>query len=161
MRILVCLLLLGVCLFSCDENSKKTELKEISQIVIFDKESVLLEEEFVELEKTLFMFKKNTSHSMVLVTTPNYEDYKNIKEYSIGIGNMLGVGKKDLNDGIIIVFSETMGEVRISVGDGLNQVLTNKVCEEIIDNVMIPDFKKGLIFNGLINGVKHIEDKLK
>ena len=69
------------------------------------------------------------------------------------MGNYWGVGQKDIDNGLLIVFSKPLRKVAISTGYGTEKVLTDSICKQIIESVMIPNFKNGDYFKGIDNGV--------
>lgn len=57
--------------------------------------------------------------------------------------NAWRIGRKDINDGVaLFVFSEDR-KLRIEVGLGLEQVLTNAVAARIIREVAVPKLRAG------------------
>jgi uncharacterized protein len=75
--------------------------------------------------------------------------------------NELGLGQRNINNGLIIVFSKTKKEVRIGTGKGTEKVLTNKIAQHIIDSVMLPVFKRDSIYKALWLGSKAIVEFLE
>jgi hypothetical protein len=60
---------------------------------------------------------------------------------------------------VLIVFSSTQREVRISTGDISMTYLTDKECDDVI-KIMTPHFKAGKYLKGLTNGVLAIKSRL-
>ena len=71
------------------------------------------------------------------------------------------MGHKETNDGITIVVKpktgDAKGETAIATGKGMEKILTNEVCQLIIDQEMIPEFKK----NDYGKAIKEALDKIK
>jgi hypothetical protein len=70
-------------------------------------------------------------------------------------------GKKDKNNGIAIVFGLKIRQISIQVGKGLENKLKDDEAKNIIDNVIIPEFKKGDSFAGIKKGLIAIINKIK
>lgn len=91
------------------------------------------------------------------------DDLKGMKaiNYATALGNKWGVGHKDTNDGITIVVKpktdDAKGEAAIATGKGMEKILTNEVCQLIIDQEMIPEFKK----NDYGKAIEEALDKIK
>lgn len=91
------------------------------------------------------------------------DDLKGMKtlDYATALGNKWGVGHKETNDGITIVVKpktdDAKGETAIATGKGIEKILTNEVCQLIIDQEMIPEFKK----NDYGKAIKEALDKIK
>lgn len=103
----------------------------------------------------------HTTNEIALITTATYYPDSNISSYSTKKLNELGLGLRDINNGLIIVFSRANKEVRIGTGKGTEKVLTNKIARHIIDSIMIPAFKSDSIYKGLWLGSKAIVDFLE
>ena len=131
--------------------SSKTETK-IIETFVFDNENILTTEESKQLDAMFRAHEKRTTNEIVLVTTPDYGEFSNNIDFSVDFGNKHGIGKSDYDNGVVIVFSKTKREVRISTGNGTEKVLTDEISKKIIDSIMIPKFKSNLHFEGLKEG---------
>ncbi len=69
------------------------------------------------------------------------------------LANRWGIGRKSANDGVVVLVAPHDRGVRIAVGHGLENVLTRDYCQHVIDTVMIPQFRDGHYYDGLILGV--------
>jgi len=82
----------------------------------------------------------------------NYFAYK--------IGETWGVGQKGRNNGVVLLVKpktpESRGQVAISVGYGLEAVLTDALSKRIIEQEIIPFFRNNQYFEGIQSGVKAI-----
>jgi uncharacterized protein len=105
--------------------------------------------------------ENHTTNQIALITTATYYPDSNISSYSTNKLNELGLGRRDINNGLIIVYSKANREVRIGTGFGTEKVLTNKIAQRIIDSIMVPEFKKDSIYEGLWLGSKAIVDFLE
>ena len=55
-----------------------------------------------------------------------------------------------------MVVSSTQRQVRISTGLGMEQLLPDQQCQEIVNTQMLPSFKQGNYALGISSGVKEI-----
>ena len=147
---------LATILFGCANTSQDS-----LQTYVFDYENILSDEQENDLNKLYSLHEKETSNQIVLVTTPDYGDEPNMLLYSVKFGKKHGVGQKGKDNGVVIVFSQTLKETRISTGYGTERVLTDKITKEIIDSIMIPKFKKGELFDGIYEGSKAVTSFLE
>jgi uncharacterized protein len=90
----------------------------------------------------------------VIVTTPDIGEHEKMVFYAVEFGDRLGVGKKDKNNGLVIVFSSKLSETFIATGLGTENILTDPICKKIVDEKMVPNFKEGKYFLGLESGLK-------
>jgi len=94
-----------------------------------------------------------TGHQMVVATVPDL-DGQDIAIYAQTLANRWGVGRKHINDGVVILVAPKEGAVRIAVGLGLERTLPDSHCQQIMNQQMIPRFKQGDIAGGIDAGVK-------
>lgn len=82
----------------------------------------------------------------------NFSNNK-LMEWTIG-----GVFEKG---GTIIVFSKNLRVVAISTTEIAMKYLTNKACDKLIADIMIPNFKNGNYYDGIYKSLIEIEKILK
>ena len=105
-----------------------------------------------QLTSTLAALEKRTGHQMVVVTVPDLGGQP-IEDYARNLGNRWGIGRKEYNDGVVILMAPRERKIRISVGYGLESKLPNSLCQSIIDEAMLPRFRANDYAGGLAAGV--------
>lgn len=107
------------------------------------------------LEDSLVAFDKATSTQIAVVTVNDLDGYSP-SDYALEILRQWGVGKKDKNNGVVILVKPRnkngRGEVYIAVGLGLEGVLNDSKATRIIDRVMLADLKKGDYSEAVVKG---------
>lgn len=105
-----------------------------------------------QLERKLVDFDNSTSVQICIVTTDSIGDY-DITQFADQIGIEWGVGTKGKDNGVVIVVKPKVGQEKgkawISVGYGLEGVIPDITAGQIVDNEMIPQFKKENYYAGL------------
>ncbi|HCJ67539.1 MAG TPA: methanol dehydrogenase [Elusimicrobia bacterium] len=76
-----------------------------------------------------------------------------IENFSIRLFQKWGIGKKGKDNGVLIISAIEDRKVRIEVGYGLEGILPDGLCGQILDTYVIPHFKKGEYAEGLSMGV--------
>jgi uncharacterized protein len=71
-----------------------------------------------------------------------------------------GIGDKNKNNGILIAFSKSLRMIRIQNGYGIEARLSDEETHTLINQAVIPEFKKGNYYMGIINIIKEIELKI-
>ncbi len=71
------------------------------------------------------------------------------------------IGKKDKNNGILIGISKQFRKIRIQKGAGIEKELSNADTKRLIDEAFLPFFKKGEYYEGLLNGLKTLMQRLE
>ncbi len=104
------------------------------------------------LEQKLVAFNDSTSTQIAIVIVKDLAGYAPA-DYAQRLGEKWGVGQKGLNNGIVILIKpktdDSRGEVFIAPGYGLEGVIPDLVCADIIDNEILPAFNRGEYYLGL------------
>ena len=111
------------------------------------------------LEQRLERLEQATTDQLVVVSLPSLGGEK-IDELALSLGNRWKVGRADVNNGVLMLVAPSEREVWISVGTGLEGLLTNQRTQGIVDR-MLPDFKRGDVPGGIERGVGEIEQLLQ
>jgi uncharacterized membrane protein YgcG len=76
-----------------------------------------------------------------------------IEEYAAGLFTKWGIGKKDKDNGVLLLVALKDRQLRIEVGYGLEAIITDLSAKDIIDDVITPRFKNSDYDSGVYNGV--------
>ncbi|MCE6988437.1 YgcG family protein [Dyadobacter sp. CY323] len=115
----------------------------------------LNEGEKAQLEQKLVAYNDSTSSQIVIVIVPTTGDYP-IADYAFKIGREWGVGQKDKDNGIVLLWAPTDRKIFISTGYGMEGVIPDAIAKRIISQVITPRFKEGQFYQGLNDGVDTI-----
>ena len=74
--------------------------------------------------------------------------------------NHWGIGNKKNNSGILILFIKDIRAVKIEIGVGIEGLLTDSKCNDILHNDIFPAFKNDDYELGLINAIQTIQNTL-
>jgi uncharacterized protein len=96
--------------------------------------------------------ERATAHQLVVVTIPSLGGHA-IEDYANALGNYWGIGRRGINDGVLILVAPNERKVRIEVGKGLETVLTDPEAGRIIDKAMLPAFRSNHFASGIEAGV--------
>jgi uncharacterized protein len=126
--------------------------------LVNDLANVLSDQEEQQLESELVQFDNQTSTQIAVVTLPSLNGNE-ISNLAFQIGEKWGIGQKDKNNGIVIVFKpksgNEKGQVFVAVGYGLEGVIPDAVANRnVVDFEMIPRFKNDDIYGGLSAGTQ-------
>ena len=108
-----------------------------------------------QLEQTLLAFNRSTSNevSVVIINSTEGED---IAAYATDLAHKWGIGKKDKDNGVLLLAAMQDRKVNISVGYGLEGALPDAICKRIIEQQIVPNFKKGQYAEGLNHAITTI-----
>ncbi|WP_338525899.1 TPM domain-containing protein [Pseudomonas batumici] len=104
------------------------------------------------LSQQLLAHEKATGEQVVVVTVGNLQG-ATIEDYGYQLGRHWGIGQKDQNNGALLIVARDEHKVRIEVGYGLEDRLTDAQSALIINQLIVPQFKRGHVSSGISSGV--------
>lgn len=107
------------------------------------------------LENKLITYSKETSSQIAVVLIPSTENY-DIAQYSFELGDKWGIGRKQLNNGVLMLIAVKDRKIFIATGQGLEGALPDAFLAQIIRNVITPAFKQGRYMLGIDRGLDYI-----
>lgn len=122
-------------------------------------DSILSQATISSLNNILHDLEEEAKYQALIVAV-NKISYTDVKLFAENIGNKYGVGDKDINNGLVIVFVKDMREMYIATGSGTQEKLSNERCQQIIDQYFIPSFKNNNWDAGMVSGTKAIYREL-
>jgi uncharacterized protein len=126
-----------------------------------DFENILNKDEITKLETLLLNYEKQTSNEIVVVTINEIGNESDFETYALSLAQNWAVGKKEKNNGLVIVISNQLGRIRICTGTGTEKILTDDICETILQESILPNFKNGEMYNGIESGINALIEKWK
>jgi uncharacterized protein len=105
--------------------------------------------------------KESTNEIAIITIDSSYTSPELLYDYSLAICYKWGLGKRQLDNGILICVSKSMRRIQIQNGYGISPVLNDIETKRIIDEEIIPYFRDGKFYEGLVHGVNVIKSKLK
>lgn len=117
------------------------------------------------LAQQMQQYRDTSGHVLVIITHTNLTDAitgedNSIEEAALHYFNKWKIGDKNRNDGVLILVAKQERKVRIATGKGIDDVLTDGICQSIIDNDIVPRFKEKRYYEGLMAAVQSIEQTL-
>ena len=126
-----------------------------------DFENILNQDDITKLETLLHNYEKQTSNELVIVTISKTENEIDFDTYALDLSKNWGVGKRGKDNGLVIVISNQLGRIRICTGTGTGKILTDEICNTILEENIIPNFKNGEIYKGIESGINALIEKWK
>lgn len=108
-----------------------------------------------EMETTLSDYEKRTSNEVAVLIVPSLNGL-DVKEVANKTFHEWGIGKRTKNNGVLFLWSVGDRRVRIEVGYGLEQVLTDGTSGNILRTAVTPAFKQSRWEDGLRAGLVSI-----
>lgn len=104
------------------------------------------------LEKKLALFEKQKG-SQIAVLMINSTRNEPIEDYSMRVVEKWKLGRKGIDDGVLLLIAKKDRKLRIEVGYGLEGALNDATAKRVIDNIIVPEFKKRRFYNGINSGI--------
>lgn len=79
-----------------------------------------------------------------------------IEEYSMRVAEAWKIGRRNVDDGLLVVIARDDRHMRIEVGRGLEGAIPDITARRVIDEFFNPEFKKGNYAEGIDAGVNRL-----
>ena len=111
------------------------------------------------LEGELKALEEKSTDQLVIYTTRSLQGYA-IEDFGYRLGRTWAIGQKDKNNGAILIVAPGERKVRIEVGRGLEPQLTDLMTKLIVENAILPAFRRNDFAGGIKAVVRDIRDVL-
>jgi len=122
---------------------------------VTDLTSTLTAEQRAALEQKLASLeaRKGSQVAVLLVPTTRPEP---IEQYSIRVVDQWKLGRKNVDDGVLLLVAKDDRALRIEVGRGLEGAIPDAYAKRIIEEAITPRFREGNFYAGIEAGVDRI-----
>ncbi len=124
--------------------------------MVTDLTQTLSANQIQSLTTELSAFEKRKGSQIVVLLVPTTQP-EAIEQYSIRVAEAWKIGRKGTDDGAILIIATNDRTIRIEVGYGLEGILTDYATKRIIEEQIVPAFKQGQLFAGIVAGVTTLE----
>lgn len=121
---------------------------------VTDDAGILTAAEEARLSERLARYEQRTKHQMVIATTPGLNG-TNVDNFGTCLGNRWEIGRKEHDDGILILVAPNERQLRIATGAGMEKTLTDDKALAVIHQIT-SRFKQGDYAAGLSTGIEAI-----
>ena len=127
---------------------------------VVDEANILSPATEAKLNDELTALEDRTQHQVVVATVSSLQGLE-IEDYGYQLGRTWGIGRKDVNDGVVLLVAPNERKVRIEVGYGLEPIMTDALSSQIINETIVPKFKAGDMPGGIVAGAQAIAEQMK
>ncbi|MEE7626964.1 TPM domain-containing protein [Methylobacter sp. Wu8] len=138
-------------LLCCMQAWAVVGVPELSRRVI-DLTATLSTEQVVALEDKLAAFEAQKGSQIAVLIVPSTQP-KDIAEFGIEVADLSQIGRKGVDDGVIMIVAKDDRKLRLEVGYGLEGVIPDAVAKRVIEETITPYFKVGDYAGGIDAGV--------
>ena len=98
--------------------------------------------------------QKGSQIAVLMVPTTKPEE---IEQYSIRVVEQWKLGRKKVDDGVLLLIAKDDRKLRIEVGFGLEGALPDAIAKRIIAEDISPHFKQSDFYGGIVAGITRID----
>jgi len=149
--ILAALLALGFCFGSARAEVPVPPLK----ARVTDLTGTLSAAQRDELEARIAAYEAKRGSQMAVLMLPTTKP-EEIEQYSIRVAEAWKIGRRKVDDGLILVVAKEDRTLRIEVGYGLEGVIPDSMARRVIDERIVPRFRAGDFYGGVRDGVDQL-----
>ena len=122
---------------------------------VYDYIGLLSEGQKNALERKLIKYSDTTS-TQIVVAVISSSNGEGLDMLGAKWGYEWGIGQADEDNGIFILLAKDDRKIDINTGYGIESIISDRDAEQIINRIMIPQFKKGNFYAGLDQGTDAI-----
>uniref|UniRef100_UPI0009E4052C TPM domain-containing protein n=1 Tax=Leptospira noguchii TaxID=28182 RepID=UPI0009E4052C len=126
---------------------------------ITDPNSIFTNSQKAELTNKLVSFEKRKGSQIAILIISSTQDWT-IEEYAVKVFETWKLGRKEIDDGVLIVVAIQDHKTRIEVGYGLEGIIPDATAKRIVEEFMIPKFREGNYFQGISDGIDAVMTKI-
>jgi uncharacterized protein len=104
--------------------------------------------------------EKETTVQIAVATVESLEG-ESMELYAVKLFEKWGVGKKDKDNGLLIVIAKDSHDYRFEVGYGLEGTVTDSMKVNIGERIIVPNFRKGEYGKGIYESMLVVQELLK
>ena len=108
-----------------------------------------------ELESRIAAFESRRGSQIAVLLLPTTKP-EEIEQYSIRVAEAWKIGRKKVDDGLILIVAKDDRRLRIEVGYGLEGAIPDSVAKRVIEERITPRFRDGDFYGGVRDGVDQL-----
>lgn len=125
------------------------------QTSLYDYYNLLSAGQAQALEQKLVRYSDSTSTQIVIAIIASTQG-EDIQYLGARWGHEWGIGQEQEDNGVLILLAHDDRRIAINTGYGVEEFLTDALSKNIIDQIIIPEFKRGDYYAGLDKGTDAI-----
>jgi len=120
----------------------------------------LIEDKYItKIDKVIRNIEGRTTAEVAVITIKSLKE-KSIDELAFHLFNKFGIGKKDENNGILLLIAREENQFRVEIGLGLEEIIDDDLRQNLINNLILPNFKKKKFGQAILKFIKIVADKI-
>lgn len=108
------------------------------------------------LEERIRAVRDATGDVVVITAVPTIAPFTSVDEYALKLFEQAGIGNTSLKNGLLILVAVKEHGIRVEVGTGLDGIVSDGFVRDIIQRLMIPEFRAERFGPGLVAGTNEL-----
>ena len=104
------------------------------------------------LEQLLKSLETRKGSQIAVLIVPSTQP-EEIEQYAIRVADAWKLGRKGIDDGVLMLIAKDDRALRIEVGRGLEGAIPDAVANRITDEIIVPFLKQGDLYGGIQAGI--------
>jgi uncharacterized protein len=122
---------------------------------VTDLTGTLSAEQSAELERRLADFEARKGSQIAVLVVPTTAP-EAIEQYGIRLADAWKLGRKGIDDGVILLVAKNDRRLRLEVGYGLEGAIPDAIAQRVIREVISPRFRAGDFYGGVVAGAQQL-----
>ncbi len=140
-------------------TSAEVAVPELKQRIT-DLTNTLSAEQISHIEEMLTTLEKTEGSQLAVLIIPTTQP-EALEEFSLRVVDKWKLGRKNTDDGVLLLVAKKDRKIRIEVGYGLEGAITDLSAGRIIKEYITPEFRQGRFYNGILVGTGQISNLIK
>ncbi|HUN68103.1 MAG TPA: YgcG family protein [Burkholderiales bacterium] len=122
---------------------------------VTDLTGTLSAQQKADLESRIAAYEARRGSQIAVLMLPSTKP-EEIEQYSIRVAEAWKIGRKGVDDGLILVVAKEDRRMRIEVGYGLEGAIPDSIAKRVIEERITPRFRDGDFYGGVRDGVDQL-----
>jgi uncharacterized protein len=122
---------------------------------VTDLTATLSQDQRAALEQKLAALEARKGSQVAVLLVPTTQP-ETAEQYAIRVFDQWKLGRKGMDDGVLLLVAKNDRSLRIEVGYGLEGAIPDAIAKRVIDEDIVPLFKQGNFFGGISAGTDRV-----
>lgn len=122
---------------------------------VMDSANVLKASEKAKLDEIIMQFERESGSQLAVLIIPQLNN-EDIVDYGVRVMEQWKLGRKDIDDGVLLIISINDRKMRLEVGYGLEGAIPDVTAAKILNEYLAPHFKNQNYYQGINQAIDAI-----
>ena len=122
---------------------------------VTDLTATLTSDQRAALEQKLAALEARKGSQVAVLLVPTTQP-ETVEQYAIRVFDQWKLGRKGIDDGVLLLVAKNDRKLRIEVGYGLEGAIPDAIAKRVVDEDIVPLFKQGNFYGGISAGTDRV-----